>query len=206
MLKREEFYLRWSQLHGNTEIKGAVASWLNISYRIGLICTLLRITPNILTLLGLLSAIAMALTPHSLWAIALLVLSLFFDGIDGSVAIFQHRESNWGAILDSVSDRISEALWLYVLYRAGVPAWVAIAIWTIASTQEYARARLASLGHHDIEVITPTERPVRAIFIFIALVAERLGLPGVNIFSYLFVALHLFGFYQVMRASYKVLK
>jgi hypothetical protein len=47
----------------------------------------------------------------------------------------------------------------------GVPVRWAIAIWVLGATQEYARARLASLGYTEIGVVTPTERPVRAIFV-----------------------------------------
>ena len=124
VITREQFRDQWSELHNSAPTTGIVGRWLSISYRFGLLCTLLRITPNVLTTLGLVSAVGVALTAQSLWAIALTVISLFFDGIDGSVAIFQNRTSNWGALLDSVVDRISEALWLYALYVIGVPAYL----------------------------------------------------------------------------------
>ena len=167
MMSKDEFLAKWSQLHSGSPVTGIVGAWLSISYRFGLIATLLRITPNALTLLGLLAAVATAYWALSLWAIALLVFSLFCDGIDGSVAIFQKKESARGAIFDSVADRISEAMWLVALYRIGVPAWITILLWVIASVQEYARARLSSLGVAEIGVVTPVERPVRASFIFI---------------------------------------
>ena len=130
MLTKDEFYIKWSQLHSDAPITGAVAWWLKISYRFGLVATLLRISPNLLTVLGLISAAMSALTATTWWAVFFLVFSLFCDGIDGSVAIFQKRDSAWGATLDSVVDRISEAFWLYALYVIGVPAWLAIAMWT----------------------------------------------------------------------------
>ena len=167
MITREQFNNQWSELHNSAPTSGIVGRWLAISYRFGLLCTLLRITPNVLTALGLISAVGVALTSQSLWAIALIVISLFFDGIDGSVAIFQNRVSNWGALLDSVADRISEALWLYALYIIGVPAYLCIALWLVASVQEYMRARVSSLGVKDLGLVTITERPVRASFIFI---------------------------------------
>ena len=122
MLSNQEFKAKWSSLHSDAETKGIVGAWLNISYRFGLICTLLRISPNALTYLGLLGAVGTALTAQTWWSIVFLVFSLFCDGIDGSVAIFQQRDSKWGATLDSVVDRISEALWFYTLYAIGVPA------------------------------------------------------------------------------------
>jgi hypothetical protein len=78
-------------------------------------------------------------------------------------------------------------------------------MWTIAATQEYARARLASLGHSEVGVVTPTERPVRAIFMAFALLFYIFDIPGTLVMSYVFLALLLFSFLQVMRAAKKVL-
>ena len=199
MLTKEAFNAKWSTLHSDAPIKGAVAWWLKISYRFGLIATLLRISPNVLTLLGLLSAAMTAFTATSWWAVLFLVISLFFDGIDGSVAIFQKRESAWGATLDSVVDRISEAFWLYALYVIGVPAWLAIALWSIAAFQEYARAKLSSLGVRDIGVVTPAERPVRASFLFITLIMYQFDLSGVVLLSYGFLLLQIISLILVVR-------
>lgn len=57
----------------------------------------------------------------------------------------------------------------------GVPVRWAIAIWVLSATQEYARARLASLGYSEIGVVTPTERPVRAIFVIAVTLLFWLG-------------------------------
>ena len=201
MLSKQEFNAKWSSLHSDAETKGIVGGWLKISYRFGLICTLLRISPNALTLLGLLGAVATALTAHSAWAIFFLVFSLFCDGIDGSVAIFQQRDSKWGATLDSVADRISEALWFYALYAIGVPAWIPITLWSVAAFQEYARAKLISLGVSDIGVVTPAERPVRASFLFIVLILNQLSLPGATELSIAFLAVQIYSFVSVVRFS-----
>jgi archaetidylinositol phosphate synthase len=201
MLSKDEFKAKWSSLHSDAETTGIVGAWLHISYRFGLICTLLRISPNVLTLLGLLGAVATALTAQSAWAILFLVFSLFCDGIDGSVAIFQHRESKFGATLDSVVDRISEALWFYALYAIGVPAWIPITLWSVAAFQEYARAKLFSLGVSDIGVVTPAERPVRASFLFIVLILNQLSLPGATELSIAFLVLQIYSFVSVVRFS-----
>ena len=201
MLSKQEFKAKWSSLHSDAETTGIVGAWLHISYRFGLICTLLRISPNVLTLLGLLGAVATAFTAQSLWAILFLVFSLFCDGIDGSVAIFQHRESKFGATLDSVVDRISEALWFYALYAIGVPAWIPITLWSVAAFQEYARAKLFSLGVSDIGVVTPAERPVRASFLFIVLILNQLALPGATQLSIAFLVLQIYSFVSVVRFS-----
>ena len=133
-MNKSEFKSTWSSLHGGADIKGIVKAWLGISYSSAKVLSKLHITPNILTILGVLFAIAMAVNPLSLWAIPLLVLSLYADGIDGSVAIFQGRTSSFGAVLDASADRISEALWFYVAYKIGAPAWLVLAIYVIIFT------------------------------------------------------------------------
>lgn len=205
-MKKQEFNSTWSALHGGAEIKGIVRTWLAISYSSAKFLSKLHITPNLLTLLGVLFAIAMAANPLSLWAIPLLVLSLYADGIDGSVAIFQKRQSTFGAILDASADRISEALWFYVAYQIGAPAWLVLATYVIASTQEYARARLGGLGIRDVGVVTPAERPVRASFIFIALVSYALGLNLVSLTIAILAVLQVVSFGLVVRFAHNGLR
>lgn len=206
MITKKEFYKRWSELHGNAEIAGIVHAWLAISYRFALISTLLRISPNVLTLLGLISAVGTAIIPESYWAIALVVLSLLFDGVDGSVAIFQRRESAWGAILDSVADRISEAAWAYALYQVGIPLEIAVGLWLAASVQEYARARLAAFEVKDLGIVTFAERPMRASLLFIILIAWQLDIPGLAAVAGAFLVMQIIGVIQVMRFGYKQLR
>jgi CDP-diacylglycerol--glycerol-3-phosphate 3-phosphatidyltransferase len=205
-MNKSEFNVAWSALHGGAEINGVVKTWLAISYSSAKVASVLRISPNFLTLLGLVFAIAMAVKPLSLWTVPLLVLSLYADGIDGSVAIIQNRSSSFGAILDSVADRISEALWFYVAYRIGAPAWIVLVTYVIASTQEYARARLGGLGIDDVGVVTPAERPVRASFIFIALVAYAIDLNLVFATMAALFILQIWSFYLVARFAYNRLR
>lgn len=204
-MNEEQFKERWSELHGGADTEGVVGGWLSFSYQVARVCVALRITPNLLTFLGLGTAIAMGLSEYAAIALLLLVISLFFDGIDGSVAILRGTESKWGELLDSLADRISEAFWLYMGWRLGIPAWVVISMWTIASTQEYARARLASLGHREIGVVTPTERPVRAIFMAFALIFYIFDIPGTVQLSYAFLALLTFSFLKVMKVASQIL-
>ena len=205
-MNEQQFKERWSELHGGADTEGVVGGWLSFSYQAARVCVALRISPNVLTVLGLGTAIAMGLSTYAAIALLLLVISLFFDGIDGSVAILRGSESKWGELLDSLADRISEAFWLYMGWRLGIPAWVVITMWTIASTQEYARARLASLGHREIGVVTPTERPVRAIFMAFALLFYIFDIPGTVQLSYAFLALLTFSFMKVMKVASQVLR
>ena len=184
-MKREEFFAQWSKLHLDAEIKGIVKGWLSISYVIARGLSSLRITPNVLTLLGVLSGVALLFYPYSAIGLLFLVLSLICDGVDGSVAIVSGKVSRFGATLDAIADRITEALWFFAL----------------ALTQEYARARMASLGFHEIGVVTIAERPVRASAIAIFMVLELLNFSFAPVAIYIFTAMASFSVYQVMRAA-----
>ncbi len=205
-MNQDEFFTKWSALHGSAEVKGIVRLWLTISFVIAKGFSLLKVSPNLLTLIGLLLACAMALSPLSILAIVLLVLSLMADGIDGSLAILTSKESKWGSTLDAVADRISEAIWLYVAYRAGVSIGIAITLWIVASTQEYARARVASLGYSTIDLVTPTERPVRASAVFIILVAAQLELSIIGFVALLLLLAQVVSLLLVMRNAYNALR
>ena len=204
-LSREDFFSEWSDHHGGAPITGATRWWLKNSYASARIATALKFSPNVLTASGILAAIGMALSNNAWFAIGLLALSLFFDGIDGSVAIVQGRASQRGGVLDSLADRISEALWLYAAYRAGLTLWCALSLWAIASTQEYARARLASLGAREIGVVTICERPVRAIATAFILLATFINQSSINIAGIVYLALTLISFLQVMNYAKKAL-
>ena len=164
-MKRQEFNRRWSNLHGGVEVQGVIAGWLRISYWIARALAFLRFTPNAITTLGLFASVGIYFTWYTSQLIALVLFSLICDGVDGSLAIYRDRTSKFGELYDSVADRISEAFWLLGATFVGVPVRWAVAIWVLGATQEYARARLASLGYSEIGVVTPTERPVRAIFV-----------------------------------------
>ncbi|CAB4330242.1 unannotated protein [freshwater metagenome] len=172
-LELEGFKLQWSSMHGNADTSGIVGLWLAVSFRCARVCTFLRITPNSLTLLGVVSAVATAIVSPHLWSVPFLALSLIFDGVDGSVAIIQKRVSSRGAIWDAIADRISEICWAIAFYRIGIPLLWILAAATVAAIQEYARARLSAAGVKEVGVVTPAERPVRASFLFCALIVPH---------------------------------
>jgi CDP-diacylglycerol--glycerol-3-phosphate 3-phosphatidyltransferase len=70
------------------------------------------ITPNALTLIGLAISLAAAYVVavgHFFIGWLLVLLSGLFDLLDGTLASFNKQATNFGAILDSTVDRISEA-------------------------------------------------------------------------------------------------
>jgi CDP-diacylglycerol--glycerol-3-phosphate 3-phosphatidyltransferase len=72
-------------------------------------------------------------------------------------------------------------------------------LWSVASFQEYARAKLVSLDVKDIGVVTPAERPVRASFLFVVLIMWQLNMPGIFAVSVAFLILQTSGFLMVLR-------
>ena len=205
-MDKNEFFTTWSNLHGGAKIEGIVKTWLQISYASAKFLSKLRVTPNLLTFAGLFFAIALWQFANS-WAAALfLVLSLFFDGIDGSLAILQKKTSKFGAFTDSFVDRISEIFWALALYKLGAPAALVFVALLATYVQEYIRARSGGLGHNEVGIVTICERPVRASLIFIAIIANLVGLDLVAAVSIIWVAMQNFALLQLIVKSYKTLR
>ena len=205
-MNRQEFNRKWSDLHGGVEVQGVISLWLRISYWIARGLSFLRITPNIVTTIGLLSSIVIYFTMYTSQLIALVIFSLICDGVDGSLAIYRGRVSKFGELYDSLADRISEAFWLVGATFVGVPVRWAIAIWVLGATQEYARARLASLGYTEIGVVTPTERPVRAIFVIAVTLTYWFGHDIGGPIAIGFTALQAISVLIVMRMARSILR
>jgi len=198
-----EFFATWSALHGGAQISGIVKGWLQISFRIAKVLKKLHVTPNVLTSGGLLTAILLLAYPHGWQAPLFLALSLIFDGIDGSLAIVNKSTSVAGAMTDSIVDRLSEVFWLLALYKLGAPILALCLVLTFASTQEYLRARAGGLGFVEIGVVTIAERPVRASFIFIILVANNLNLNLISQLVYLWLIMQMIALLQITYSAYR---
>ena len=199
VMNRSDFFQQWSSLHGNATITGVVRGWLTISYKTCRILLKLRLTPNSLTLMSLIFAGLYLNYIATDWAIAFLVLSLMADGIDGTLAIISHRITRFGAALDSIVDRVVEALWVIGLYQLGAPLmWVLIA-WVASFTQEYMRARAGGLGVHEIGVVTVSERPIRASMIFIVLIGRSFDIQIAESVSLIWASIQVISAFTVLR-------
>jgi CDP-diacylglycerol--glycerol-3-phosphate 3-phosphatidyltransferase len=205
-VNRYEFRRRWSELHGGVEVQGVIKGWLTISFAIARVLNFFRISPNIVTTVGLLASVLIYFTSYTSQLIALVIFSLICDGVDGSLAIYGDRASKFGELYDSIADRISEALWLMGATFVGVPVRWAIAIWVLGATQEYARARLASLGYSEIGVVTPTERPVRAIFVIAVTLTFWFGYDIATQIAIGFTILQAISVLIVMRMARSILR
>lgn len=205
-MDKSEFLDTWSVLHGGAKIEGIVKAWLAISFAIVKPLARIKVTPNILTLGGLLFAILLWQFPHSWLAVLFLVASLLFDGIDGSLAIITGSTSNFGAFTDSFVDRLSEVFWALALYELGAPKDLIFIALLAAFTQEYLRARSGGLGHNEIGIVTICERPVRASLIFIAIISNLFALQISLAISAIWLGMQLIALIQLTRSFYKRLK
>jgi CDP-diacylglycerol--glycerol-3-phosphate 3-phosphatidyltransferase len=80
-----------------------------------------------------LAADAALLADRHPWAAAITVaLATLCDGLDGAVAVVGGRATRYGAVADAIADRIADAAFAVVLWRCGVPWWLAIACGAVA--------------------------------------------------------------------------
>ena len=205
-MNRKAYFARWSELHGGASITGIVKGWLTISYFLSTPLVRLRISPNALSLMGVVASIFTYTEAHRKYAVAILALALLSDGIDGTVAILSGKESKRGAMVDAISDRIGEIFWALALYKLGAPAWIVASAWLLAFTQEYARARIAGLGDYRVDVVTIAERPVRASFLAIALVAFDFKIAAITTLATVWAIQQGIALVTVMRSGYKRLR
>jgi phosphatidylglycerophosphate synthase len=167
---REGYFDRWSALHGGYDPResGWARWWLGITFRSARPLARRGVLPDVLTLLGVVVALAVVVLADAggrwpLLAIAVVVLSGLLDNLDGAVAVMTDRATRFGAVLDSVVDRVSDGLYLVALWRLGAPGELAVAAGALMVLQEYARARATAGGMDDVGVVTVWERPTRVV-------------------------------------------
>lgn len=133
-------------------------------------------TPNVATVLGFLLNVLTAgviATGHLSLGGVLLFVSAVFDMLDGALARVTRRQSSFGAFLDSLLDRYSEAAILaaliYVFTVRGQTGVVVLAyLVAVGSIMiSYARARAEGLGLQAKVGIAP--RPERVIILGVGL-------------------------------------
>ena len=181
-MDRAAYLDQWSLLHGGARPAGVVGGWLRVVHAVATPMVRLRVPPDVVTLLGLaVSATAPALAGQGrmgLVAAALVVfLSGLVDSLDGAVAVMTGRVTRWGAVLDAVADRISDALFVAALWVAGAPGSACLAAVALAWLHEYVRARAGAAGMLGVGTLTVGERPTRVIVVGMSLLAAA-SRPG----------------------------
>jgi len=167
-MDREEYLRRWSALHGEAAATGLVRFWLGLAHAGAAPLARARVSPNALTVLGLLGSVLVvplaALGGRwPLLAVPVVVASAFADNLDGAVAVMTARTTRWGYVLDSVCDRLADSAYVVALWVLGAPGWLCVVGGGLAGLHEYTRARAAAGGMAEIGVVTVSERPTRVI-------------------------------------------
>lgn len=159
----------WAQTHGGHDPAAggrAERGWFALVFRVA--APLRAVPPDALTAAAVVAAALSAAAADQgprwcLLAALLVALSALLDGVDGAVAVLSGRSSRWGHLIDSVGDRVSEALFGVALGLAGAPWPLCVLAVALGWLQEYARARAGAGGVSEILVVTLGERPVRVI-------------------------------------------
>lgn len=130
----------------------------------------LGITPNYLTLLGLIITIGSApliATGHLIEGGAVMLGGSLLDMFDGAVARVSHKTTAFGAFLDSVSDRIGEIavlsgmLVFYVKTDSDTGVYLAFGTLSVSLLISYLRARAEALGiQGDVGLMGRPERVI----------------------------------------------
>lgn len=170
LLSRDEYFDRWAELHGGHDPRSSrmTSVWLGAMYRLARPVAATGVPPDAVTLAGaVVSGAAVAAAGQGgrwvLVAAVLVAVSGAMDNLDGAVAVMTQRTTRWGYVLDSLVDRVSDALYLVALWLVGAPAAVCVAAGVLMGLQEYTRARAGQAGMPGIGVVTLWERPTRVI-------------------------------------------
>jgi phosphatidylglycerophosphate synthase len=168
----EEYLERWSALHGGYQPEASfwARGWLRLAYVAAR--PLRRVSPSLVTVLGILAAgfavaAAGAGGRWALAAVALVLATALADSVDGAVAVLRDAATRAGFVLDSVADRLTDALFATAVLLLCAPSVSRGPVWFAALVPayllEYTRARMAAAGLVGIGAVTVWERPSRVI-------------------------------------------
>ena len=122
---------------------------------IALFLARLGLTPNAITVLGFLMTAAVAVvlaTGHTQLAGVLLIGTLAFDAVDGTLARLMGTTSRFGAFLDSTLDRWAEVVlygalvWVFLENGQDTGVLLAVAAMATSLMVSYTRARAEGVG------------------------------------------------------------
>ena len=186
-----------SRQHARELRKGAsvLPSWVKDGAR-GILAPVVRLamalhlTPNTITVIGLLITLAAAALVGSGWLLvgaAVLTAGSLLDAVDGALARAQGGGTAFGSFLDSTLDRASEAILytgiaVWFLTTLPDPTWpvlAAIAALTGSFMVSYARARAEGIGLSASVGLAP--RVERLVLVIVGVALAGLGFTPVLI-------------------------
>lgn len=220
-LNWDEYAVTWARLHGGFDPRRAtpaVRDWLRLAYRLARFLGRLRVTPSVVTLLGLLLCLCVPLVAvrSSAWLVVgglLVLLAAMADSVDGALAVISGRTSRLGYVYDALADRIGEAAWLTAFWLVGAPGLLVVVGGAVSWLHEYARARSVSAGMREIGRVTVGERPLRVVVVaaglplagMAGLVQPALAAGTITVFAAIWVLLGLYGLGQLLPAIRRAL-
>jgi len=154
------------------------------------------LSPNAWTVIGLafafVSAIVYGINIEFALIIGgiLLLISGFFDIVDGRVARITKKTSTKGAFLDSVFDKIAEvAIFLGILIAGYAEPYLVFLAITLSLLVSYTRARAESVGK-SLQGVGIGERAERILVIAIGgIIAGIVGLPEIMEYAVIIVVI-----------------
>jgi CDP-diacylglycerol---glycerol-3-phosphate 3-phosphatidyltransferase len=175
----------------------------------------LHITPNTITVFGVVITLVASVMVASGWLLAgaaVLTAGSLLDAVDGALARAQGGGTTFGSFLDSTLDRVSEAIVYagiagFFLFQQPDPAWpVLLTVVALAGSfmVSYARARAEGIGvSAEVGLAPRTERLVLVIAgIAVAGLGYMLGLTGaLGIIAVLTILTVIQRIWHVWRAS-----
>lgn len=95
----------------------------------------LKLTPDIMTTIGLIVNLAAAVVigfGHLFWGGIIFLLAGLFDLLDGALARYMQKTTLFGALFDSTVDRVTEgALFLSFIFITGAGVWPYSVTWQL---------------------------------------------------------------------------
>jgi phosphatidylglycerophosphate synthase len=145
---------------------------------LGKVCLKLGLTPNFLTAVSLLCAIAAGVlfwNDQMIWGVILMLATAFTDMLDGSTARAGNLGTVFGGILDHVSDRYGEFFILAGITLSGAvhPGWGLFALFGMLIAS-YTRAAAESMGKIENCAVGIMGRLEKFILIIAGSIAEKL--------------------------------
>jgi len=176
---------------------------------IGKVFTILRVPPNLLTILSLIVMIIgfYLFIIHDMLFIYILsiILSSFLDIADGAVARYSGRVTRFGGFLDSTVDRINDFILILSLKYMGFNEFIVYVLIILSFLISYSRARAEGLGL-KIEGIGLIERGERILFLMVIIVFSIYMFNVAKIILYILVLLSIITLIQRILFIYKGLK
>jgi archaetidylinositol phosphate synthase len=150
--------------------------------QLGKYCTTLRLSPNVLSILGTVSAIGSA---FFLWnsmffcSLFFLIFSGIFDILDGATARYNNIQSAYGTVFDRLNDRYSEFFIAAGLLGCGRvhPFWILFSLVAVLLAS-YVRACAESAGKVRNCSVGLMERKEKAVLFSIGMILETILNPA----------------------------